>query len=893
MKKIIYFIALLSLSFFANSQNTSNASKILEDEKSKDGFVRSFVGDRWFIKSYNGDLLQKQGFDQIRLFKYGRAAVQLNQKWGFIDTNGRQVIPCIYDMVVDFKDSISLVLLNKKWKKINRNGYLISSQLLNIDFSDFNLPDLSKSTFYFNNDDVAHDDLAGVIQLNNSSDVNIQTHDVTQPVLPCPNNITFEDGNFSNWNAFTGTTKCLSSRNNVALSSSGFINNRHTLLGKSANLDPYGLFPITPQDGSNYCVKLGNAINGAQAESISYNISVPQNATNYNFTYRYAVVFQDPNHAFCEQPRFTARLVDPLTGESLPCGTFEHVSTSGIPGFFDSPIDKLVRCKPWARAFINLSPYAGRNLRLEFITVDCTRGGHWGYAYVDVDNNCSLTADVDYNCDPPNKTTLNGPPGFQEYKWWDNNFSTVLGTSEDLTFNPGKPLGTKLWVEVFPYAGLGCRDTLPVTIVANYPVANFDAPIAQCERGNSYTFKSLSTISKGSIALEIWNFGDGATASGSNVKHTYKLPGNYEVTLVVVGSNNCKDTIVKSITVLPSPVVSFQVPSAQCLEGNSFTFSGTNLNGLATVINHFWDFGDGSISNNQNKTHAFPSAGKYNVKYVVSTADGCRDSIIQQVIIFPKPKADFSDQAPQCLLNNKFTFLSTSTFDPTSNSSLNWDFGNGLTATGANVSHSYSKEGSYLVTLTISAGSSSCSDKIQKQVVVNPQPDAVIKSDGPVVFCKGESVLLYVPKVAGHTYQWFLGGSAITGATQDTLRVNKEGVYTVNVQTVFGCKSTSTAPVNVLIPCEASIWLPDVFTPNGDGINDVLMPVLPGIKKFRCFKIYNRWGQLIFESRDKSKGWDGTYLGKQQPIETYVWQIEGEDIAGKVYTKSGLFSLIR
>ena len=877
----------------AISQNTSSLYKVLEDEKSKDGFVRSFVGGKWIINSSNGDVLTKQGFDQIRLFKFGMAAVQLNQKWGFIDTNGKQIIPCIYDLVIDFKDSIALVLLDNTWKKINRKGRLISNQLSDIDFAMFDLPNLNGSTFYFNSNDVSQSNLSGEVQLNNFSDVNIQTHDVSQPTLPCPNNITFENGNFSNWKAFTGSTRCLSSRNNVALSSSGFINNRHTLLGKSASLDPYGLFPITPQDGSNYCVKLGNAINGAQAESISYNISVPQNATNYNITYRYAVVFQDPNHAFCEQPRFTARLLDPLTGESLPCGTFEHVSTSGIPGFFDSPVDRMVRCKPWARAFINLSPYAGRNLRLEFITVDCTRGGHWGYAYVDVDNNCSLTADIDYNCDPPNKTILNGPPGFQEYKWWDNNFSTVLGTSEDLTINPGKPLGTKLWVEVFPYAGLGCRDTLPVTIVANYPVANFETPTPQCERGNSYTFKSSSFISKGSIALEIWNFGDGTTASGSNVKHAYKLPGNYEVTLIAVGSNNCKDTIVKSITVLPSPVVSFQVPAAQCLEGNSFTFSGSNSNGLATVINHFWDFGDGSISNNQNKTHAFPSAGKYNVKYVVSTADGCRDSIIQQVIIFPKPKANFSDQAPQCLMNNKFTFLSTSSFDPSSNANLNWDFGNGMTATGANVSHSYNKEGSYLVTLTISAGSSSCSDKIQKQVVVNPQPDAVIQSDGPVIFCKGESVLLNVPKVAGHTYQWFLGGSAITGATQDTLRVSKEGVYTVNVQTVFGCKSSSIAPVNVLIPCEASIWLPDVFTPNGDGINDVLMPVLPGIKKFRCFKIYNRWGQLIFESREKSKGWDGTYLGKAQPIETYVWQIEGEDTAGKVYTKSGLFSLIR
>ena len=893
MKSIFYLFTFFSLSLSAISQNTSSLYKVLEDEKSKDGFVRSFVGGKWIIYSSNGDVLTKQSFDQIRLFKFGIAAVQLNQKWGFIDTNGKQIIPCIYDLVIDFKDSIALVLLDNTWKKINRKGRLISNQLSDIDFTLFDLPNLNGSTFYFNSSNVSQNNLSGEVQLNNFSDVNIQTHDVSQPNLPCPNNITFENGNFSNWNAFTGSTRCLSSRNNVALSSSGFINNRHTLLGKSANLDPYGLFPISPQDGSNYCVKLGNAINGAQAESISYNISVPQNATNYNITYRYAVVFQDPNHAFCEQPRFTARLVDPLTGESLPCGTFEHVSTSGIPGFFDSPVDRMVRCKPWARAFINLSPYAGRNLRLEFITVDCTRGGHWGYAYVDVDNNCSLTADVDYNCDPPNKTTLNGPPGFQEYKWWDNNFSTVLGTTEDLTINPGKPLGTKLWVEVFPYAGLGCRDTLPVTIVANYPVANFEAPTPQCERGNSYTFKSLSFISKGSIALEIWNFGDGTTASGSNVKHTYKLPGNYEVTLIAVGNNNCKDTIVKSITVLPSPVVSFQVPSAQCLEGNSFTFSGTNSNGLATVINHFWDFGDGSISNNQNKTHAFPSAGKYNVKYVVSTADGCRDSLIQAVIIFPKPKANFSDQAPQCLMNNKFTFLSTSTFDPSSNANLNWDFGNGLTVTGANVSHSYSKEGSYLVTLTISAGSSNCSDKIQRQVVVNPQPDAVIQSDGPVIFCKGESVLLNVPKVAGHSYQWFLGGSAITGATQDTLRVNKEGVYTVNVQSVFGCKSSSASPVNVLIPCEASIWLPDIFTPNGDGINDILMPVLPGIKKFRCFKIYNRWGQLIFESREKSKGWDGTYLGKAQPIETYVWQIEGEDIAGKVYTKSGLFSLIR
>ena len=629
MKTLIYFLIFLCTFGTAFSQTENNSANSPEVEKGIDGYLRTFIGNKWVIHAPNGDLLTKQGFDQIRIFKSGRAAVQLNSKWGFIDLNGRQIISCIYDLVVDFKDSTVLVLQNNKWKKINRNGLLVSDKLSKKDFSAFGLPNLNGSTLYFDSNTAGSNGSSTSVQINNSADVVTQTHDVTLPSVPCPNNITFENGNFSNWNAFTGSTSCVTTRNMVSLSSSGFINNRHTMLGRSTSLDAYGFFPITPQDGSNYCVRLGNTINGSQAESISYNISVPANATNFNITYRYAVVFQDPSHLFCEQPRFVARLVDPATGESLPCGTFEHVSSSGMPGFFDSPIDPMVKCKPWTKAFINLSPYAGRNLRLEFFTVDCTRSGHWGYAYVDVDNNCSLTADVNYDCDPPNKTVLFGPPGFQGYKWWENDFSRVLGSSESLTLNPGKTLGSKLWVEVLPYAGLGCRDTLPVTIVANYPVANFDAPIPQCERGNIFSFKSSSTISKGNIALELWDFGDGSSATGSNVTHTYQFPGNYQVTLVAVGSNNCKDTIIKSVTVNPSPTVS-------------------------------------------------------------------------------------------------------------------------------------------------------------------------IKSDLPLIFCKGESVLLNVTKVTGHTYQWFLGGVAISGAIKDTLRVNKDGVYSVNVQNTFGCSASGSSLARIV-----------------------------------------------------------------------------------------------
>ena len=138
---------------------------------------------------------------------------------------------------------------------------------------------------------------------------------------------------------------------------------------------------------------------------------------------------------------------------------------------------------------------------------------------------------------------------------------------------------------------------------------------------------------------------------------------------------------------------------------------------------------------------------------------------------------------------------------------------------------------------------------------------------------------------------WQANPGIVGGLNSKDLQINRSGIFYFTLSDADGCELKDS--VKIEDKCEAILIAPTVFTPNGDGINDILMPVIPGIKKFRCFKIYNRWGQLIFESRDKSKGWDGTYLGKPQPIETYVWQMEGEDIAGKVYTKSGLFSLIR
>jgi gliding motility-associated-like protein len=87
--------------------------------------------------------------------------------------------------------------------------------------------------------------------------------------------------------------------------------------------------------------------------------------------------------------------------------------------------------------------------------------------------------------------------------------------------------------------------------------------------------------------------------------------------------------------------------------------------------------------------------------------------------------------------------------------------------------------------------------------------------------------------------------------------------------------------------------VPKVFTPNNDGTNDLLKPILVGIQTFRYFSVYNRWGNLIFTTEDPNRGWDGTFKGVAQPVETYLWMAEGVDVEGKRIVAKGMTSLVR
>lgn len=294
----------------------------------------------------------------------------------------------------------------------------------------------------------------------------------------CPPNIGFEAGSFENWQCSIGSIS--PSSGEITLNPSAPIGGRHSLF-QNNNFpvnDPFGNFPVNCPNGSNFSIQLGNSSTGRQAERVSYTFTIPIDDDNYSIIYNYAVVFQNPGHADWEQPKFTANVFDVSKNTYIGCSSFSYTASSNLPGFKLSGLRDSVFYKPWTPVTIKLSGYAGRTIRLEFTTNDCTRGGHFGYAYVDVNQNCSSPISGNIQCAGDTAQTLTAPFGFSGYRWFNSDFSKLLSNELTLSMAPAPTTGTVFAVEVTPFPDQGCIDTVYTTIAYSQEVINLKVPSA-------------------------------------------------------------------------------------------------------------------------------------------------------------------------------------------------------------------------------------------------------------------------------------------------------------------------------------------------------------------------------------------------------------------------------
>lgn len=780
---------------FADIQTGKKANKEKFDSvlAFNNGFFIVLNNEKFSFVNGSGFRITNDWYDSVRNFHNEIAAVKLNEKWGFINSNGELTIPYQYDLVFDFIEVITKVYKDGKWELINVNGehFKYIQPLPNVS-ERFNIPNYS------------------------SNKVNSISIEGVSSSGQCPPNLDFEYGSFTNWSCFNGNTSATSSSNIITVSPAPPTAGRHSIYPTAtASLDYYGGFPINPPNGSGYSVKLGNDLVGAQAERIRYVINVP-NVPDYSITFQYAVVLENPDsastgvpHNHYEQPRFTAKLFDPITNEYLQCGSFTYVA-SLVPGFFNSPITTggiysspsgaNIKYKPWSAVYVNLNKYQGRTLNLEFTTADCTKGGHFGYAYVDVVE-CGITAKMQYNCTLPNVTTMEGPPGFKTYKWFNNNFSSILGTNQTLVLNPGPAIGTKFWVVTKPYNNTDCNscdctDTLGVEVAPTYPLADAGPDRFLCS-GNSVSIGS-SSIQGNSYIWSPSNF-----LSNPNAAITNSNPLNSTSYQVKVTNNITGCSAVDSVNIIinPVPIAKFTINSnIQCLKNNRFNFTNASIISSG-VINYYWSFGDGNFSTIANPNHSYLNSGNYTVKLIASTINGCIDSISKVIVVNPTLIADFNiNNQLQCLKANNFSFAITFNNIP---SAYSWSFGDGFGSSSLmNPQYSFIQSGTYDVSL-ITTTSAGCKDTSIKPIIVSPDPKSDFRINNPAQ-CVNANNFIFTNQSSitsgALNYLWNFGdGTGTSNLTSPFYSYSNFGAFEVRLiaLSLYGCKDTTKKFVTI------------------------------------------------------------------------------------------------
>ena len=180
-------------------------------------------------------------------------------------------------------------------------------------------------------------------------------------------------------------------------------------------------------------------------------------------------------------------------------------------------------------------------------------------------------------------------------------------------------------------------------------------------------------------------------------------------------------------------------------------------------------------------------------------------------------------------------------------------------------------------------------------VVVRPLPaiHAFAGNDTSIITTQP----LQLNATGGVKYAWspanYLSAADIANPVAMIDQANASLQYNVMVYNEIGC--SATAHVNVKVYKTApSVFVPNAFSPNGDGRNDILRPIAAGIQQIEYFNVYNRWGKLVFSSKNgEAAGWNGRLSGKDQEVDTYVWIIRAIDYKGKLFTEKGVVLLIR
>lgn len=417
------------------------------------------------------------------------------------------------------------------------------------------------------------------------------------------------------------------------------------------------------------------------------------------------------------------------------------------------------------------------------------------------------------------------------------------------------------------------------------------------------TVDFTDTVANG-VSYE-WYFGDGSpmvTTTAPNSSHTYLNIGTYQVMLVAIDPATCnvRDTSYLHIRVgnlLATPAfVPVKLPPCGTF---SYRFDNTTIAPPSrpfTNQSFIWDFGDGSPRQTGGAAsvfHTYTGPGTYNVKLILQDTVYCNapDSLMIPLSVADNVKAAFTTPSTGCL-----PYTPVITNNSVAAQTYFWDFGDGFTSTSPNPTHTYTLAGNYTIMLVaLNPNTCNLTDtvKIPIQVFAAPTADYSFSpltpvTNTPVTFTNASSA-------DAVRFRWDFGdGDTLLTVSRSAFdhQYNSTGTFNacLTAYNQIGCPNQICKQVSATVLPVVDV--PNAFTPLSGDINSVVMVRGFGIAKMQ-FTIWNRWGQKVFETTDRNKGWDGKVKGVVQPMDVYAYTLSVEFFDGAKTSKKGDITLIR
>ena len=507
---------------------------------------------------------------------------------------------------------------------------------------------------------------------------------------------------------------------------------------------------------------------------------------------------------------------------------------------------------------------------------------------------------LDFNCITGTETfdfNVNGTMSPEATYFWDFNGgspnSANIGSPEGVDFGNSNSWDISLTVN-----NHGCTAEAEFEWIAPpEPIASIEDQTGFCQ-GLTFSFENNSLNSE----TYLWDFGSpfgGDTSTDIEPEFTYADSGSYSVTLTAYAPFTCPSTATANVDIYYLLQPDFDVPDPNCFSTHNFSLTGTASIDVNT--SYSWDFGGTTVSAQVSETNVsnlvYAEPGIYDVTLTaeVPGLDGCQQSFSSQVEAIPDPTIDFSAGPIMGCPPHQVSYTNLSSTS-TATSYL-WHFGDGTTSNAVNPVHLYLYSGNFPVLLEMTTGGYCARnlDLLEVDLVQTfPIPFAAFDVDPNVVDILDPVVNVdYLGDQDVDCFYNFGDGGSLQGC-DGQYTYSDGGIYDITLTVIneAGCTNTAIGEVSI---SGSVFYAPTAFTPDGDGLNDVWLPVILGVNAYRV-KIVNRWGELVWQTTDPSVPWQGEKGDDGNhfcPNGLYLWEAVWVDQIGYPRTKSGSVYLTR